>query len=280
MPVPLSAMAAVLPLVALLLMVTVPVSAPAAVGSNCRSSVTVWPALSVSGVVIPLIEKPVPLIAAALMVTDPVPLNVSFTVCVAGEFRFTLPKTTVVDPSVSPAVPVVPPDAFNCSEKVSELLLAEAISVAVCAEVTAEAVAVKLALDAPAATVTDAGTLTALLLLARLTVIAPPVAAVSVTVQASVTAPVSVPLPQESALNESCEPPPQCPRCWPNRSPGAQHRMVTIPANRRYFDAPEPRPRPDRASNCEGWLHCNASSVATARLKEGGISLNPMVWHL
>ena len=178
-------------------------------GSNCRSSVAVCPALSVSGVVTPVIEKPVPLIAAALMVTDPVPLDVSFTVCVAGELRLTLPKATVDEPSVNPAVPVVVPDAFNCSEKVAELPLAEAVRVAVVAELTAAAVAVKLALDAPAATVTDAGTLTALLLLARLTVIVLLVVAVSVTVQASLPAAVSAALVHLRALSASWEPPPR-----------------------------------------------------------------------
>ena len=75
-----------------------------------------------------------------------------------------------------------------------------AVNVAVCAVVTVVAVAVKLALVAPAATVTVAGTVTAELLLARLTV-NPPLgaAALSATVQLSVPAPVIVPLAQ---LNE------------------------------------------------------------------------------
>ena len=66
----------------------------------------------------------------------------------------------------------------------------------------AEAVAVKAAVVAPLATVTDAGTVTALLLLLRLTV-RPPLfaAAVRVTVQASVVAPVSELLLQETALS-------------------------------------------------------------------------------
>jgi hypothetical protein len=66
---------------------------------------------------------------------------------------------------------------------------------------TALAVAVKLALVAPAAIVTDAGTVTALLPLARLTGVAVVAAEVSVTVHASVPAPVSDPLLQERALN-------------------------------------------------------------------------------
>ena len=63
-------------------------------------------------------------------------------------------------------------------------------------------VAVKLAVVAPAATVTDAGTVTAVLLLARLTM-SPPLAAaaLNVTVQLSVPAPVNDPLVQLSPLN-------------------------------------------------------------------------------
>jgi hypothetical protein len=67
---------------------------------------------------------------------------------------------------------------------------------------TEDTVAVKLAVVAPAATVTLAGTTTAELLLARLTA-NPPLgaAAFSVTVQLSVPAPVIDPLAQVSALN-------------------------------------------------------------------------------
>ena len=57
--------------------------------------------------------------------------------------------------------------------------------------VTAAADAVNPALEAPAATVADPGTVTALLLLARVTVVALGAATVSVTVHASVAAPVS-----------------------------------------------------------------------------------------
>ena len=79
---------------------------------------------------------------------------------------------------------------------------AAAVSVAVCVVVTAAAVAVKPALDAPAGTVTLPGTVTALSLLDRLTARPPvPAAPVSVTVQASVPAPVIVPLAQLKLLN-------------------------------------------------------------------------------
>jgi hypothetical protein len=70
--------------------------------------------------------------------------------------------------------------------------------------VTAVAVAINVALDAPAATVTEAGTVTALLLLVRLTAVALAAVAVRVTVQASVPAPVSDALVQETALTAGC----------------------------------------------------------------------------
>ncbi|MGB7136683.1 MAG: hypothetical protein WBD46_15440 [Acidobacteriaceae bacterium] len=67
---------------------------------------------------------------------------------------------------------------------------------------TAAAVAVKAALVNPDATVTDAGRVNALLLLARETAVPPLGAAdVSVTVQASLAAPVSELLLQETALS-------------------------------------------------------------------------------
>jgi hypothetical protein len=80
--------------------------------------------------------------------------------------------------------------------------LAVAVIVAVCVVLTAEIVAVNAALVAPAGTVTDAGTVTAELLLAKATV-NPPLGAAAVrpTVQASVPAPVTEPLLQETALS-------------------------------------------------------------------------------
>ena len=88
--------------------------------------------------------------------------------------------------------------APSCRAKVSVTPLALAVKVAVCAVLTVETVAVKLA-SSPAATVTVAGTLTAELLLVRLT-LKPPLgaAALSATVQESVPAPVIDPLAQLS----------------------------------------------------------------------------------
>ena len=77
-----------------------------------------------------------------------------------------------------------------------------AVRFAVCAEVTAEAVAEKLALVEPEATSTDAGTTTRELSLARVTV-TPPLgaAALNVIVQVSVPDPVMDALAQERALS-------------------------------------------------------------------------------
>jgi hypothetical protein len=80
-----------------------------------------------------------------------------------------------------------------------------AVSVAVCAVLTADTVAEKLAAVAPEATVTDASTVTALFELVRLTDCPPvPAAAFSVTVHVSVPAPVIDPLAQVSPFNTGC----------------------------------------------------------------------------
>ena len=83
----------------------------------------------------------------------------------------------------------VDPDPLSLIEVVLETEPALAVRVTVCEAVTAETAAANGALVAPDATVTDAGTVTAVLLLARFTTM--PVegaAAVSVTVQLSVPA--------------------------------------------------------------------------------------------
>jgi hypothetical protein len=92
--------------------------------------------------------------------------------------------------------------AFNCRAKLVETLPALAVSVTACALPTGETVAVNEALVAFAGTVTVVGTATAALLLDKLTHSPPPgAAAFSVTVQASVPAPVIDPLPHDTALN-------------------------------------------------------------------------------
>jgi len=138
----------------------------------------------------------VPVTAAALTVTAAPPVEVSVSDWVAGELTSTLPKAKVDALSVSVAVP-----GFSWRAKLVEALPALAVSVAVCAEVTAETVAVKVALVALAATVTVAGTVTAELLLARLTTVPPLGAApLSVAVHESEPAPVIDEFVQESAV--------------------------------------------------------------------------------
>jgi hypothetical protein len=182
---------------ALLLIATDPVTAPAVVGSKLIVSVAACPAFSVIGKLLPGSENPVPVTDTPLMVTAAVPEEVTVTVLVVAVFSGSVPNATLVALSFIAGVP----DALSCKANVFDTPPAVAVSVAVCAVLTAEAVAVNAALEAPAATVTEAGTVTALLLLARLTVTALAAATVRVTVQASVPAPVSVPLLQETALN-------------------------------------------------------------------------------
>jgi hypothetical protein len=141
--------------------------------------------------------KPVPATVAALTVTAAVPVEDRVNVCVVAVFTLTLPKDKLDELTLSVGT-AVPSDRA----KVFETLPALAVRVAVCAVLTDETVAVKLAVVEPAATVTEAGTVTVELLLARLTV-KPPVAAAafSVTVQLSVPDPVNEPLVQLSALS-------------------------------------------------------------------------------
>jgi len=141
--------------------------------------------------------KPVPLTAAALTVTAAVPVEDRISDCVAGVFKVTLPKATLAELMVSVGTP-----APSCSAKVLATLSALAVRVTVTDVLTEETVAVNPAVVAPAATVTLAGTVTAELLLARLTAKPPMVAAAfKVTVQLSVPALVIDPLVQLIALN-------------------------------------------------------------------------------
>ena len=114
-----------------------------------------------------------------------------------GEFRLTSPNAIVVAFTLSVATA-----ALSCSEKVSEVVPALAVRVTACAELTDDTVAEKLALVAAAATVTEAGTVTAELVLDRFTINPPLAAAVlSVTVQASVPALVMDELVQDIAVS-------------------------------------------------------------------------------
>ncbi len=181
-----------------LLMVSWPVAAPAVVGSNCRSRLTDWPGVRVRGKVAPDTENPAPVTLTALMVTlaDPVAVNLSD--CVVGVFKAVLPNEMLVAFADSAAVPAV-----SCSAKLREEEFAFAVMVAVSEVLTAATVALNEAVLAPAATVTLAGTATALVLLSRITPTPPTAAAeVSETVQFVVPEPENELLAQETALTE------------------------------------------------------------------------------
>lgn len=145
----------------------------------------------------PETENPLPVTVAAVIVTATVPVDVSVTVCVVAVFTLTLPNPML--PALTPSVAVPDP---SCNEKVVAVPPALAVNVAVCPVLTDDTVAVKLPVVAPAATVMLAGTVTAELLLTRPTTNPPlAAAALSVTVQLSVPAPVIVPLVQVRPLN-------------------------------------------------------------------------------
>jgi len=187
------------PLEELLLMVTEPLAAPVVVGSNCRSSVADCPAFSVSGKVNPDSLKPFPVTVAEFTVTGPLPVDDSFRLCVALVFSGTLPKAILLETTVRTAVVFA---ALSCTAVVFEERPSLAVSVTLCALVTADELAVKEALLAPLATVTEAGTVSALELLLSRTEIPPePAGALRLTVQESVVAPVSDVWLQENPLS-------------------------------------------------------------------------------
>lgn len=195
-PVPLRAMVAVPPELALLTSVTVPVFAPVVVGSNPIFSVADCPGFSVVGKLRPEMLNPVPATEPELIVSAAVPVELISTDCVDVVFRFTFPNATLVLPIDQAALP-----AFSWIEVAFVTPLALAVIVAVCVVLTAEALAPNDALTAPAGIVTEAGTVSAVLLLARATA-NPPLgaAAVRLTEHASDAAPVSDPLLHEMAL--------------------------------------------------------------------------------
>jgi hypothetical protein len=125
-PVPLSATIAVPPVVEVLVIVICPLAAPVAVGSNCTCSVTACAGLNVTGRLPPTIENPVPEIVAEFTVTAEVPVEVSVTACVVGEFTVTLPKLKLAALTVScgcGAGVAVPLSATTAELPAVELLL-------------------------------------------------------------------------------------------------------------------------------------------------------------
>jgi hypothetical protein len=110
MPVPLRLTVAVALVDELLVMVSLPETAPVAAGLNCTVRLNVCLGLSVTGKLDPETVKPVPLMAAELIVTGAVPLDVSVTDCVEEVPTVTLPKLKLarltVKVGVVAAVPV------------------------------------------------------------------------------------------------------------------------------------------------------------------------------
>jgi hypothetical protein len=181
----------------LLFSVKDPVVVPAAAGLNCTLTLAVWPGFNESGKFAPEAVNPAPESVAALTVTGVVPVDDKMTVCAAAAPTSTLPKLMLLVLIVSSDV-----TAFSCKPKLSAEPATFAVRRTVCEVPTAATVAVKLALVAPGATVTEAGTVTEVLSLERLTV-TPLLSAgpVSVTVQASVPEPVADPLAQVRELS-------------------------------------------------------------------------------
>jgi hypothetical protein len=196
-PVPVRPTTAVPLLEEVLWMVSAPVTAPAAVGSNFTLRVTDWVGFKVTGKVAPDIVNPVPLNAAELMVTGAVPVEVNVTGNVDAVFTVTLPNARLAGLTVK-----VDTAAFNCNAKLREAPPALAVRVTACPVETADAVAVNPALLALAGTTTVAGTATAALLLTTDT-LKPllPAGPLSVTTQASLPVPVMDALLQDNALN-------------------------------------------------------------------------------
>jgi hypothetical protein len=102
------------------------------------------------------------------MVTAPVPAEVRVRSCgAAAVLTCTLPNARLLELTVRVDTSA---GALSCSEDVLDTVPAVAVTVAVCEVVTDDTVAVNAALVAFAGTVTEAGTLTAELLLDRVTV--------------------------------------------------------------------------------------------------------------
>jgi hypothetical protein len=151
----------------------------------------------VTGSPSPGIENPLPVTVAPATITAVLPVEDRTSCCVAAELTGTLPNERLDElmPSTGAAAP-------RCTAKVRATPPTLAVSVAAWIDVTAETFAVKPALVVPPRIVTAEGTLTALLLLVKLTP-RPPLGAVefSVTVQLSVPAPVIDPLEHVNPLS-------------------------------------------------------------------------------
>jgi hypothetical protein len=141
--------------------------------------------------------NPVPATLAALTVTAEVPVDDSVTVWLVAVFTFTLPNDRLAELTPSPIEA-----ASSCTPADMAIPVELAETVTACAVFTAETVAEKLPLVAPAGSVIVAGTTNDELLLFRFT-FRPPAGTVMLvaTVQLSVPAPVMVVVAQLSRLS-------------------------------------------------------------------------------
>jgi len=141
--------------------------------------------------------KPVPESDEELIVTAAFPVEDTVNVCVSALLTATSPKLILL--ALRFRVDIEEPSSSVIAFEAPPAL---AVNVADWAEVTGEAFAVKFVLLAPAGTITEAGTLTRGLLLARPTT-NPPLRAVAfnVTVQLSATEPVIDELAQVTPVN-------------------------------------------------------------------------------
>lgn len=122
-----------------------PVSVPAAVGSNLTVKVTLCDASRVKGTVMPVSLNPVPLVLAEEMVTAALPTLLTVSVTLLALPDFTVPKFTLVrlaerlPVAVVPPLPVVLPTLlpfaaipppFNCSIRLESAALLAKVTVA------------------------------------------------------------------------------------------------------------------------------------------------------
>ena len=114
--------------VALLVIVTVPLSAAAVVGENVRVKGRFCPGVIVTGAVTPLVLKPVPVTAMFEIVRLELPVSESVTLCVPIVSTVTLPKLTLVEltPRTNVAATPVPVRGIAVGE-VAKLLTSETL---------------------------------------------------------------------------------------------------------------------------------------------------------
>lgn len=123
-----------------------PFIVPSEVGLNTRFTVADFPGGNVTGKVRPAAVNPVPEVAAELIVTGPVPVEVRVSDCVDTEFNAACPKETELELALSMDIGGAE-GAPICRLKDAEDPSPVAVNVVSCPEVTAEIVALKVALE-------------------------------------------------------------------------------------------------------------------------------------